>query len=88
MKNEDKSKSDWLLTAEVKTRIVEKNGRWIVSLVFVDINNPVNFIVQRIGDYRSKKLAEIYANFTKKTAAKGSNKKHKANDDDFNINNN
>ncbi len=88
MGKDGKKDSAWLLTAEVKSRIVEKNGRWIVSLIFVDINNPVNILVQTMGDYQSKKQAEIYANFMQKTAAKETKSSHKVNNDDFNINNN
>ena len=63
-------KDAWLLDAEVRTKIEEIKGRWEVSLVFVNIKDPNQVLIRKIGDYRSKRLAEIYALNMQKTAAK------------------
>ncbi len=78
----------WLLDTEVKYKIEEKNSRWYVSLIFVDIHDPNHILVQKVGDYRSHRLAEIYAINMMKTAAKDPRGTQKVNKDAYNINNN
>ena len=39
MKEIRKDDDAWLQNAEVQTRIVEERGRWVVSLVFIDIKD-------------------------------------------------
>ncbi len=82
------SGDDWLLNAEVRTRIVEEKGRWVVSLVFVDTENPKRFLINEIGDYRSKQLAEIYARNMKQTAEKDPRGTQKVKKRDYDSNNN
>ena len=82
--NED----DWLLDAEVQTQIVEEKGRWVVSLIFVDTKDPKRVLVNEIGDYRSKRLAEIYAQNMKQTAEKDPRGTQKVKKSDYDINHN
>ena len=82
--NED----DWLVNAEVQTRIEEEKGRWVVSLIFIDTQNPRRFLVNEIGDYRSKQLAEIYARNMKQTAEKDPRGTQKVKKRDYDSNNN
>ena len=76
------------MDAEVRTRVVEDKGRWVVSLVFIDTNDPKRVLVTEIGDYRSKRLAEIHALNMKKTAEKDPRGTQKVKKDDYDINDN
>ena len=88
MKNQTEHNDDWLLDAEVQTRIVEEKGRWMVSLVFIDTNDPSRVLINEIADYRSKRLAEIAALNMKRTAEKDPRGTQKVKKDDYDINNN
>jgi carbon monoxide dehydrogenase subunit G len=81
-------KSAWLLDAEVRTKIEEIKGRWEVSLVFVNTKDPNQLLIQKIGDYRSKNLAEIYARNMQKTAAKDNRGTQKVDKSAYNFNKN
>ncbi|PRX57479.1 hypothetical protein [Flagellimonas meridianipacifica] len=88
MKNKTDNNDDWLLDAEVQTRVVEEKGRWVVSLVFIDTKDPSRILVNEIADYRSKRLAEIAALNMKQTAEKDPRGTQKVKKDDYDINNN
>ena len=81
-------KDAWLLDAEVRTKIEEIKGRWEVSLIFVNTKDPNQLLVRRVGDYRSKRLAEIYALNMQKTAAKDKRGSPKPSQSACNFNNN
>ena len=66
----DSDDTDWLPDAEVKYFVEEIKGRWYVSLLFIDVNNPRRFLKKTIGDYHSEKLAKIYAENMLKTVSK------------------
>ena len=78
----------WLLDARVQSKVVPVDGRWEVSLVFIDTKDPKHVLVQRIGDYRSERLANIYARYMQQTAAKDIRGTQKVNKDAYNSNNN
>lgn len=78
--------SNWLLNAEVQARIVPEKGRWLVTLVFIDTQDPSHILVREIASYRSKRLAEIHAQQMQLTAAKDPRGTQKVNKDDYNIN--
>ena len=78
----------WLLDAAVETRITKVNGRWEVALVFIDTKDPNHILVRKIGDYQSEKLAKIYAENMKRTAAKDIRGTQKVPKDAYDINNN
>ena len=88
MEKRNKPEDAWLLDAEVRYRIDEDNGRWEVSLVFVDVKDPKHILIKKIGDYQSQRLAEIYAKNMQRTAQRGSRKTRKISIDDYDINNN
>ena len=81
-------KDAWLLDAEVQYKIEEINSRWEVSLVFIDTKDPKHILIKKIGDYRSKRLAEVYAKNMQQTAAKDIRGTQKVNKDDYDINSN
>ncbi len=88
MNSRNKPEDAWLLDAEVKYRIEEAHGRWQVSLIFIDTHDPTHFLVKQIGDYRTEKLAKIYARNMQQTAAKDFRGTQKVNPDDYPANNN
>ncbi len=88
MSNRNNPNDKWLLDAEVQTKIEKNKGRWEVSLVFIDTKNPKHILIHKIGNYRSKRLAEINAMYMQRTAAKDVRGTQKVNKNDYNINNN
>lgn len=83
-----KQKNEWLMDAEVQYRVTPVKGRWEVSLVFINTKDPNQVLIQTIGDYRSKRLAEIYGRNMQQTAAKDPRGTQKVNKDAYNINDN
>lgn len=83
-----KNEHNWLLDAEVQSRITEKKGRWEVSLIFINTKNPNEFLIRVIADYRSKNLAEICARQMQQTAARDPRGTQKLNVDAYDINHN
>ena len=88
MSKRNNPKDTWLLNAEVQTKIEYISGRWQVSLIFIDAKDPKHILVKKINDFRSKRLAEINANYMQKTAAKDVRGTQKVNKNDYNINDN
>lgn len=88
MNDGEKNNEKWLLDAEVKHRITHDKGRWHVELIFIDTTDPTHFLVKRIADFRTERLAEINATYMVQTAAKDIRGTRKVNEDDYNINNN
>ncbi len=80
------SDEKWLLDAEVNYRVEKENGRWLVSLIFIDTKDPTHFILKRISDYKSEKLAEIAAEIMMKSAARDKRGTQKVNRNDFDTN--
>jgi len=81
-------KDAWLLNAEVQYKIEEVKSRWVVSLIFIDTKDPNHILIQKIGDYRTKRIAEVYARNMQQTAAKDIRGTQRVNKDDYRINNN
>ncbi|MEQ9165805.1 MAG: hypothetical protein RLO12_06090, partial [Fulvivirga sp.] len=69
MSSEEQNSEKWLLDAEVQHRIVHEKGRWHVELIFIDTTDPKHFLIKRIADYRSERLAQINARYMQQTAA-------------------
>jgi len=88
MSKRNNPKDAWLLDAEVQYKIEEVESRWEVSLIFIDTNDPKHILIHKIGDFRSKRLAEINGMYMMKTAAKDVRGTQKVNKNDYNINNN
>jgi len=81
-------KDDWFLDSEVRTKIEEVQGRWEVSLIFVNTKDPNQLLIRKIGDYRSKRLAEIYAQNMQKTAEKDKRGTQKVDKSAYDFNDN
>jgi hypothetical protein len=84
----NKPEDAWLLDAEVQYKVEEVKGRWEVSLLFIDTKNPTHVLIKKIGDYRSRQLAEIYAKNMTKTAAKDARGTQKVKKDAYDIDKN
>jgi len=83
-----KQKNDWLIDAEVQYKVAPVKGRWEVSLIFINIKDPNQVLIQTIGDYRTERLAEIYGRSMQQTAAKDPRGNQKVDKDAYDINNN
>ncbi len=88
MAKRNNPKDAWLLDAEVRSKIEKINGRWEVSLLFINTKDPNQILIRKTGDYRSKQLAEIYALNMQKTAAKDKRGTQKVDKGAYNFNNN
>ena len=88
MSKRNSPKDAWLLDAEVQYKIEEVKSRWEVSLIFIDTKDPKHILIHKIGDFRSKRLAEINGTYMMKTAEKDVRGTQKVNKDDYNFNNN
>ena len=88
MKPRNNPEDAWLLDAEVRYRVEEERGRWVVSLVFIDTSDPTHFLVRKIADYHSERLAEIHAQNMQRTAARDLRGTQKVKDDAIHRNNN
>lgn len=82
------SNNDWLLDAEVQYRVTPVSGRWEVSLIFINIKDPKQVLVQTIGNYHTERIAEIHGKHMQQTAAKDYRGTQKVNKDAYDINNN
>lgn len=78
----------WLKDSAVHVDVFQYKGRWEVSLVFIDTRDPKHILVRRIADYNSERLANIYAEHMRRTAAKDERGTQKVNKDDYHINDN
>jgi len=83
-----KQENDWLLDAEVQYKVTPIKGHWEVSLIFINIKDPNQVLIQTIGDYRTERLAEIYGRSMQQTAAKDPRGNQKVDKDAYDINNN
>ena len=79
---------DWLMDAEVQSQIDYVNGRWEVSLIFIDTKNPKQVLIQKINDFRSENLARIAARSMQQTAAKDIRGTQKVDKDAYDIDDN
>ena len=88
MSSRNNPESAWLMDAAVQSIVTKHKGRWEVSLRFVNPNNPRQFLIHKIADYRTKNLAEIAARYMSQTAAKDIRGTIKMDPNDFNTNTN
>lgn len=83
-----KQNNNWLLDAEVQYKVTSIKGRWEVSLIFINTKDPNQVLIQTIGNYRTKRLAEIYGKNMQQTAAKDARGTQKVDKDAYDINKN
>ena len=51
----------WLNDSVVEHRIHEANGRWYVTMVFINSEDPNQLLLRPIDNYPSKQKAELFA---------------------------
>lgn len=51
----------WLMDTEVKYKITMTKSQWHLTMIYIDIHNPLRFIQRKIDRYHSEKKAKIYA---------------------------
>ncbi|MCI5080625.1 MAG: hypothetical protein MRY78_02980 [Saprospiraceae bacterium] len=61
---------DWLADTEVKYAIRFTKGRWEVSLVFIDITNPLRFVKWAINNCATYNKARIFGDHYRRIAAR------------------
>ncbi len=75
----------WLLTAVVLFHIKARLGRYWVSMVYVDSNDPFRFIVRVIDHYPSRQKAEQYARILQRGIRRDPRGTYKIDVDAFHI---
>ena len=51
----------WLHSTEVRYQIEAKNGRWHLTMVYVYVQNPFQFLCRRLDHYDTEEKAKLYA---------------------------
>ena len=82
------NEANWLQDSEVQYHVKLINGRWEVSLIFINSKNPNQFIIHNLGDYSTEKLAHIYGNIFKLNASKDARGTQKVNKNAINFHRN
>lgn len=75
----------WLINTEVRYQLLEKNGLWHLTMIYVAVDNPLKFICRKIDVYNSEKKAKIFASILQRGIRKDARGTLKTNQDAFNI---
>ncbi|MCA0232417.1 MAG: hypothetical protein LCH91_18245 [Bacteroidetes bacterium] len=51
----------WLHSTEVRYRIETRKGRWHLTMVYVYVQNPFQFLCRRLDHYDTEDKAKLYA---------------------------
>jgi hypothetical protein len=75
----------WLHNTEVRYYILERRGRWYVTMIFIAVENPLRFFCRFIDHYESARKAENYAEIFQRSIRKDARGTLKTNEDALNI---
>jgi hypothetical protein len=75
----------WLKDSEVRYFIALQKGRWYLTMVYVWVKTPLQFICREIDDYESEKKALIYAELFKRGMQKDARGTQKTNENIINF---
>lgn len=75
----------WLHDTEVRYCISEKKGRWHVAMLFIALNNPLQFLCRYIDHYETQRKARNYAEIMQRNIRKDVRGILKINEYAFNI---
>ena len=75
----------WLLDTEVLYRIQARKSLWYLTMVYVDVRNPMRFICRQIDRYHSQKKATTFAKILQRGIRKDARGTLKSNRDAFDI---
>lgn len=75
----------WLMNTEVRYHLCERKSQWYLTMVFVALNNPLQFRCRKIDVYSSEKKALTFSKILQRGIRKDARGTLKINDDAFNI---
>ncbi|MEL6717420.1 MAG: hypothetical protein AAFP82_01755 [Bacteroidota bacterium] len=75
----------WLMDTEVKYQLLEKNGLWHLTMIYIAIDNPFKFICRKIDIYNSEKKATTFASILQRGIRKDARGTLKTDRNAFNI---
>jgi hypothetical protein len=58
----------WLHDSEVKLRILPERGRWVIYLVFIWIEHPLQVLMRRIRSVATEREADLMGKLLVRTA--------------------
>lgn len=70
----------WLKDSEVRYYIAAQKGRWYLTMVYIWVITPMQFICREIDHYESEKKAFIYAELFKRGMQKDARGTQKTNE--------
>ena len=75
----------WLMDTEVRYHLCEHRSQWHLTMVFVALNNPMQFRCRKIDVYSSEKKALTFSKILQRGIRKDARGTLKINEDAFNI---
>lgn len=75
----------WLIDTEVRYHLQEKNSQWHLTMIFISIHNPLNFICRPIDTYPSEKKALTFSKILQRGIRKDARGTQKINKNAFRI---
>lgn len=75
----------WLHNTEVRYFIIERRGRWYITMIFIAVENPLRFFCRFINHYESEHKAHNYAEIFQRGIRKDVRGTLKTNEDALNI---
>ncbi len=78
-------KDKWLMNTEVCYWLQERRGQWHLAMLYIAVDNPLQFICRKIDTYTSEKKAITFAKILQRGIRKDARGTLKTNRDAFNI---
>ena len=78
----------WLINSEVQYWIQERKSQWVLTMVFIAVDNPYKLVCKRIDVYFSEKKAITFAKILQRGIRKDARGILKTNFNAFNFCNN
>ncbi|MEM1318879.1 MAG: hypothetical protein AAGG75_01415 [Bacteroidota bacterium] len=75
----------WLINTEVRYDLKKRYGQWHLTMIYIAVNNPLQFICRNIDTYPSEKKAQLYAQIFLRGIRKDARGTLKTNQDAFNF---
>lgn len=73
------------MDTEVKYRIIERNGRWHLTMVYVAVHDPFQLLCRAIDSYHSEKRALVFAGILQRGIRKDARGTLKTNSNAFHF---
>ena len=78
-------KDEWLMNTEVRYHLQKRKGLWVLSMVYIAVENPMKFLCRKIDAYPSEKKALTFAKILQRGIRKDARGTLKSNRNAFNI---